>query len=86
MSALDGRFDIRCHDCGRFVNPTAPGTAWENCGEFGEETRYICKRCVSKPGFKLQASNGSSDPRWCGIVEATPMTSPAEDYRRNEDE
>lgn len=63
----------RCGHCGRFVAYMAPGSAWEACGEFGEEQRFVCARCVSLPGFRLQASNGSSDPRWCGIYgEATP--------------
>lgn len=62
----------RC-GCGRFVNPNRPGTAWMAAGEFGEETEYACPACVAKPGFRLIAGNGSTDPRWCGIVpENTP--------------
>ena len=64
------RFDIRCHECGKFMLPHREGTAWEACGEYGEETRYVCAPCVSKPGFRLQAGNGLNDPRWCGIVKA----------------
>lgn len=57
----------RCKSCGRYVNTSKPGVAWEACGEFGEETRYVCQRCTSEPGFRLMASNGSNDPRWCHI-------------------
>lgn len=63
------RFDLRCHDCKRFMR-VEPGSAWEACGEFGEETRHICKSCASRPDYRPQASNGSRDPRWCGFVVA----------------
>lgn len=65
---------VRCSDCNRFVKWRDPGSGWEACGEFGEETRYICKACVAKPGSKLQASNGSTDPRWCGIYQSIAAT------------
>lgn len=55
----------KCSDCGRFVS-LARRHGWEACGEFGEETRYVCATCLDK-GVKLQAGNGSSDPRWCGV-------------------
>lgn len=42
---------------------------WEATGEFGEETEYVCSQCLNK-GIKPQASNGSRDARWCGVVEA----------------
>jgi hypothetical protein len=58
-----------CYGCKRFMNPSKPGSVWEACGEYGEDTRWVCATCASAPDFVPQASNGSSDPRWCGRVK-----------------
>jgi len=63
-------FDIRCNTCGKFMMPK-PGDGWECHGEFGEEVEYVCAGCISR-GTKLQAGNGTSDPRWCGVI-ASPV-------------
>ncbi len=56
-------FMHQCADCGRFLTLAKP-YGWYARGEFGEETGYICPRCL--PTWRPLASNGSNDPRWCG--------------------
>jgi hypothetical protein len=67
------KFDIRCNNCRRFMSPKA-GDGWEAHGEFGEDIEYVCSGCISG-GAKLQAGNGSTDPRWCGVIAHTPQES-----------
>ena len=57
-----------CYHCGQFL-PWAlrPGTAWEACGEFGEDVRYVCPKCAGAPDFILQAGNGRRDA-YCGFI------------------
>lgn len=61
---------LRCSDCGRFMAPRSPGSAWAATGEFGEDVEWTCARCAATPAFHLAAGNGSTDPRWCGRVPA----------------
>ena len=62
------RYDLRCDHCRRFMRVES-GVAWEACGEFGQDIRYVCKACIAAtPNFVPQASNGSRDARWCGFV------------------
>lgn len=61
---LSNRYRHRCF-CGRFIT-LSKRYGWEAGGEFGEETFYICPRCLDE-GTTPQGHNGSSDARWCGI-------------------
>lgn len=67
------RFDIRCNNCQRFMMPQ-PGDGWEAHGEFGEEIEYVCGKCIAG-GAKLQAGNGSTNARWCGVIAPSPQAS-----------
>lgn len=62
---LSNRYRHRCF-CGRFIT-LSKRYGWEAGGEFGEETFYICPRCLDE-GATPQGHNGSSDARWCGVV------------------
>ena len=56
-----------CRRCGRFVS-MAKSYGWYAHGEYGEDTSYICDRCV--PNWSPEDGRGRGpDAGYCGIKQ-----------------
>jgi hypothetical protein len=54
-----------CRRCGRFVQMNKP-YGWYAHGEYGEDTSYICEKCV--PNWTPEDSRGRGpEAGYCGV-------------------
>jgi len=60
-----------CRICGRFVSLAKPPVGWFAHGEFGEDTSYVCRRCV--PNWKPEDGKGRGpEAGYCGVIQEIP--------------
>lgn len=57
----------QCRRCGRFVSMAKKPYGWYAHGEHGEETGYICRKCL--PNWTPEDGRGRGiEAGYCGIV------------------
>lgn len=62
--------------CGRFVSLAKPPYGWWCSGEFGEDTNFVCAKCL-ETWHPADGRGRGVDAGYCGIVvDAAPLPSP----------